>query len=1053
MSNTFRYESRAVLGGVQVLVDGGCTTALPAPEAFYEHIKQEFCQGSAISPSLFQAAVRTVADTEILPGGEVAYPINEALNWPLTRFGREARPTLHAALLENEDGSCWQAKLDLPRREIKRDQHGNPKLDDQGQLIVKTIKYESPRGASSRPYLPPVNREIRRKISVRYGVEVPPPRESFWDWLADHPEIPITFTEGGKKALCLLSQGYVAIALYGVNGGYRKLLNDSRELIPDLTRFAVPGRRVYLAFDKDAKPGTQKKVTVALLRFGALLSAAGCIVLIAEWQPEQGKGVDDLIVQAGAATWERAYTEALPLDLWQIWQGLKRQLSWKPAIRVNTADLSTFNLQQIPAKGIIALRSPKGTGKTKWIGKQVKGQKKVLSVGHRRSLQRSLSQRLNLDYISDLDKVNGDFISGHNYTHRVSLVVDSLLAIDPEKFRGCVLVLDEGVQVVRHLLTSSTCAKDGKRPALLARFRQLFQVAERVIVADADLDSATLHYLRTLKGEATPVFLIRNDYQPPGYTVRMIECTDRTAITADLLTDITTLESGKVLFVATDSKATSKALARTIEQQFTGLRVLVINSETSGGELERAFIQNPDVVLKRGDFDIIICSPSLSTGVSIEAQGTIAKVYGIFGGVSSTDADMAQALGRVREPVERVVWCAKRGSNFSKVSPSTYLPELKAYLKNRTCATISLIRSSLREDIPGLTTFDWDSNPHLNLYCRIAAGQNRSMLALRDTLIVRLQFEGNLVSIENRESSGSIGKLLKVARDELRQLDAENIVVADDLTVVEVVHLETQESISPEQQRAIAKFYLKEFYCLDYLTVEDVLADKEGRRRKGLRSLEELLHPDLATDRTIKSLNNPCKCNQSQSPWDVSSAALEREVREKLGLADFLDPNKEWTKYDIHAFACKARQHAALIKQALNFTITDKISDVQILHQLLSQLNLKIEFYWSRSVPGHEGEKLRVYRLHRDSWKEAMAILEKREAQRDKVAAGSPPSVYLKNLGGDPNKALSQTSDRNPVLGVLPSVSQASQGDVSIAIQVERMSIISFEETRKAMAS
>lgn len=112
-----------------------------------------------------------------------------------------------------------------------------------------------------------------------------------------------------------------------------------------------------------------------------------------------------------------------------------------------------------------------------------------------------------------------------------------------------------------------------------------------MIVADVDLDNATLHYLKELRGDEQPVFLIRNDYQPQGYAVRMIDCPDRTAITAVLLEDLTLLNFGKVLFVATDSKATSKALARTVEQQFAGLRVLVINADTAGGEVERAFIQ------------------------------------------------------------------------------------------------------------------------------------------------------------------------------------------------------------------------------------------------------------------------------------------------------------------------------------------------------------------------------------------------------------------------------------------------------------------------------
>ena len=74
----------------------------------------------------------------------------------------------------------------------------------------------------------------------------------------------------------------------------------------------------------------------------------------------------------------------------------------------------------------------------------------------------------------------------------------ALLSLDPNHFAGGDLVLDEAVQLVRHLLTSSTCARDGKRPALLARFRALVKNAKRVLIADADLDNATLHYLQVV---------------------------------------------------------------------------------------------------------------------------------------------------------------------------------------------------------------------------------------------------------------------------------------------------------------------------------------------------------------------------------------------------------------------------------------------------------------------------------------------------------------------------------------------------------------------------
>ncbi|HEY9661280.1 MAG TPA: hypothetical protein V6C65_22730, partial [Allocoleopsis sp.] len=132
-------------------------------------------------------------------------------------------------------------------------------------------------------------------------------------------------------------------------------------------------------------------------------------------------------------------------------------------------------------------------------------------------------------------------------------------------------------------------------------------------------------------------------------------------------------------------------------------------------------------------------------------------------------------------------------------------------------------------------------------------------------------------------------------------------------------------------------------------------------------------------------------------------AELRRALREKLGLKDFLNPDKEWTKYDLYSYACKAREWAAQIKQGLCLTITESMSDVQVIHQLLSQLGIKVEFRWSRSMPGHEGEKLRVYRLHLLGWQEAIVILEQRQIKRDRSSVdGSPQSLSIQKKADDP---------------------------------------------------
>ena len=952
---------------------------------FKAKIEAEFVQGSAIAPELFAAAVDFVEDTG-------RWEPHAAIGWEISRFWETRRPHSFGeiAMFTQEDGDYWQGK---PQ---------NPRTDKDG----KVCKYEAVKGGGNRPYLPPVPRSVRRLIAKRHGCEVPPPDTRFWVWLTQHPEIPIVITEGAKKALALLSLGYVAIALYGVNAGYRKLPGDQRALLPELLPYVTNQRRITLTFDQDEKPKTRRRVNVALWRFGSLLSAAGAAVNVATWNGCNGqcKGVDDLIANQGPDAWHQAHGEALALHHWQIQQRLLSNLSYPAAIVTNHRDLSTIKFEDLPESGIIAIAAPKGTGKTKLTAQLTQGSDAVLSATHRIALGRNLTERLGLNWRSDLDKApDGRFITGAGYTLRVGFCVDALLSINPEHFQGCDLVIDEVVQVARHLLTSSTCAKDGRRPVLLAKFRELLQVARRVIVADADLDQATLDYLCELRGDGKRAFLIRNDYQPDPYPVRFIESGDRAAITGDLLTHCQRLERGRVILAMTDSKGSSKTIGRTLEQQCPGLRVLVINSETSGGEIEREFIQTPDAVLSRNDFDVVICSPSVATGVSIEAQGIIEAVYGIFTGVSSTDADMAQALARVRENVPRVVWCAQRGSNYANVSRSTNKLTLKTDLQERSTVAAMLIRSGLREDFTGtIEHYDWQADPHVNLYCHISAAQNYAMQNLRDALLVRLRHEGNTIKLENREGDTLYREMLTQARQELRQLDAEALLSAERLNAIEIKALEQKETLTPEERLAIARYHFCEFYCItpDELTLDDVLNDKDGRQRGELLNLEAQLYGEVAADRTARSLEKQAKWNQGVCPWDISGAVLRQRLRNVIGLEQFFDPNREWTATDLEPIAQHIREKSQQIKAVLNFTVSDKLSDVQVVHQLLSQLGIKIAWRWQGDS---RKNRIRVYRLDLERWEFMTAVLTRREERRNKALnVGSPLPFNNQNHGGDP---------------------------------------------------
>lgn len=186
------------------------------------------------------------------------------------------------------------------------------------------------------------------KISERVGVpianeDIDESREDlgFWRWVLNHPEIPILITEGAKKAACLLSHGWVAIALTGVWNGQKK-----KKLHPSLVPFIVPGRPVDLAFDADVV--VKQSVMDALRVLGHLIHRALGIVRIVTWDLELGKGCDDFIVAIGVEEFEAVMENATPYSEWL--KKLERQFT---SAERTTNTGSPANQQKLPPADLI----------------------------------------------------------------------------------------------------------------------------------------------------------------------------------------------------------------------------------------------------------------------------------------------------------------------------------------------------------------------------------------------------------------------------------------------------------------------------------------------------------------------------------------------------------------------------------------------------------------------------------------------------------------------------------------------------------------------------
>ncbi|NJL84539.1 MAG: DUF3854 domain-containing protein, partial [Chloroflexaceae bacterium] len=270
-----------------------------------------------------------------------------------------------------EQGGWWCSGMDLLTGEpdtwgcFKPDR---PRLDADKR---KPIKYEHPPKVPTGLFALRVPPHIWQRIADRHNLGIQEsdidrtrPDFGFWPWLLAHPEIPLCITEGAKKAGALLTAGFAAVALPGINSGYRTPKDEEgnrtgrSRLLPQLKKLAGD-REILIAFDSDAKPATVKAVEAAIRKLGYLLQQAGCRVKVLGWPPEDGKGVDDLIARQGQPHFERIYHQALPLDIWKAQSWTK--LSYSPNVALNCRYLPDLAIPETAR--LVGIKSPKGTGK------------------------------------------------------------------------------------------------------------------------------------------------------------------------------------------------------------------------------------------------------------------------------------------------------------------------------------------------------------------------------------------------------------------------------------------------------------------------------------------------------------------------------------------------------------------------------------------------------------------------------------------------------------------------------------------------------------------
>jgi hypothetical protein len=408
--------------------------------------------------------------------------------------------------------------------------------------------------------------------------------------------------------------------------------------------------------------------------------------------------------------------------------------------------------------GIVAIRSPKGSGKTEQIKVLINAVETCLIPGHRRTLLRQLATRTETQYYRNLKPEE------YSTSKKLCITLDSLTKV---KVVGSydLVVIDEVCQVLRHLI-GDTVRPD--RPNILATLRAILSRSKRIVILDADLTDTECTFISDLANKS--VYKIANYYQTPKIDIVVHE-TLKSILESGAESFGRRLESAKTggekTFVACNTKASAKLVAEYYRQ--FGHRVKLITSDNSKDEFEFLSKLNDGGL---DDVDYLVSSPSLSTGIDIQTPMRVLSVSDRFVGLSGSD--LCQHLARVRNPISIDAWC---DDSTNKLSVSW-----RALRKSAIEQSVVLLQFNEF----GEREVDQQrlgEKEYLDLWAKLTAIHNDSSQNLSDSFYKQLEAEGyKLVNFDNDndQDQDDEGLDLKTLRNVIRERDDLELIEATD---------------------------------------------------------------------------------------------------------------------------------------------------------------------------------------------------------------------------------------------------------------------------------
>ncbi|MFM1842690.1 MAG: hypothetical protein RLZZ490_1427, partial [Cyanobacteriota bacterium] len=613
------------------------------------------------------------------------------------------------------------------------------------------------------------------------------------------------------------------------------------------------------------------------------------------------------------------------------------------------------------------------------------------------------------------------------------LCVDSLhphsqVRFNPDQWQDCLIIIDEVEQVLWHTLNAETCRHH--RVAILRSLKQLLQNSlggdGQLYVADADLTDVSLDYLIALSGIPLQPYVIRNQWQPgetEAWPIYHFSENDPKHLVKHLLNHIR--EGGKPFVCLSAQKLSSAWGTRNLEaylhKQFPEHRILRLDAESLADPHHPAHGSLTQLNQVLQNYDIVLASPAVETGVSIDLKNHFTSVWGIAQGVQ-TATSVCQSLGRIRANVPRYLWVA--GYGFNQVGNGAMsIPKLLNAGHRLTELNIRLLQQS---DLDNLD--DWDTGfqaESLLCWAKMAVRVNGAMLHYRESVLGLLQQEGHRLLGRppklpqppipdpnfpvSTVAPQPLREAIEAVREQNYQADCEAIATCSLVNEDEYQTLKKRLVKNSQERRQIRKYELTERYGIA-VTPELVQKDDQGWYQKLRHHYFLTVGRPFLADRDAKIAR--LLLNQGQGSLflpDFNGSQLGAVIGtyDIIGIPVLINyPQRELCPLDsdLVALAELAIAHRNDIKTIVGIGLAQNASPITILRRFLDKLGFGLGLIKTKTV---NKKRVRVYQINcpQDEREQIFHAWLQRDRQRPGSSEQWMADYWQKVRGEEPDPA------------------------------------------------